>query len=145
MVYIGIDPGKTGALGVIGDGGVRLIKFDERAYIEELRSIEARRAVCCLEHVSAMPGNGAVSMFNFGCSFGWIQGVLQALGISFELIRPQKWKKEFGVTKDKNTSISVCRRLFPEASLLPTPRCKKADDNMAEALLMAEYARRKLG
>lgn len=84
-------------------------------------------------------------MFNFGQNFGFIQGVLSALGIPFELVRPQKWKKEFSITRDKNTSIAVCKRLFPGASLLRTERSKKEDDNLAEALLLAEYARRKFG
>lgn len=91
-----------------------------------------------------MPGQGVVSMFNFGKGFGWILGTLEAYSVSYELIRPQKWKKEFSVTSDKNTSIEVCKRLFPHVSLLPTERCKKDNDGMAEALLLAEYARRKM-
>ena len=83
-------------------------------------------------------------MFNFGMNFGWIQGVLQAYGIPYELIRPQKWKKEFSITGDKNSSIAVCKRLFPTVSLLPTEKCRKDNDGMAEALLLAEFARRKL-
>jgi hypothetical protein len=70
--------------------------------------------------------------------------LLQAYGIAYELIRPQKWKKEFSITGDKNSSIAVCKRLFPDVSLLRTERSRKDDDNLAEALLMAEYARRKL-
>ncbi|PWM20106.1 MAG: hypothetical protein DBX49_01255 [Clostridia bacterium] len=143
--YIGIDPGQSGALGIIAPDGIRLLKFDESAYIETLKPLEGTAAVCCLEHVGSMPKQGVTSTFNFGQNFGWIQGVLQALGIPFELVRPLKWKKEFSVTQDKNTSVAVCQRLFPEISLLPTPRCRKPDDNLAEALLMAEYARRKLG
>lgn len=145
MTYIGIDPGKSGALCILAPGRIRLLKFDESAYIEALKPLGGSEAVCCLEHVGAMPGQGVTSTFHFGQNFGWIQGILQAFGIPFELVRPQKWKKEFSVTQDKNTSVTVCRRLFPAASLLPTPRCRKPDDNMAEALLMAEYARRKLG
>lgn len=145
MTYLGIDPGRSGALGIISPSGICLLKFDERAYIGALKPLEGAEAVCCLEHVGAMPKQGVTSTFNFGQNFGWIQGVLQALGIPFELVRPLKWKREFSVTQDKNTSVAVCQRLFPEISLLPTPRCSKPDDNLAEALLMAEYARRKLG
>ena len=84
-------------------------------------------------------------MFNFGTNFGFIQGVLRAYKIPFELVRPQKWKKEFSITADKNSSIQVCKRLFPEVSLLRTEKCKKEDDNVAESVLLAEFARRKLG
>ena len=102
-------------------------------------------SICCLEHVGSMPGQGVTSMFHFGENFGFIQGVLRAYKIPFELVRPQKWKKEFSITGDKNSSIQVCKRLFPEVSLFRTSKCKKEDDGMAEFLLMAEFARRKLG
>lgn len=143
MVYIGIDPGRSGALAIIDDTGVYLFAFDEEKYIEALKKVPAR-AVCCLEHVHSMPKQGVTSSFNFGLNFGWIQGVLQALGIRYELVQPQKWKKEFSVTRDKNTSIEVCKKLFPDVSLKRTENCKKDDDGFAEALLMAEYARRRL-
>jgi len=89
-----------------------------------------------------MPGQGVTSMFKFGENFGFIRGLLHANKIPYELVTPKKWKKEFGVTSDKNTAIDVCRCLFPDVSLLRTERCTKAHDGMAEALLMAEYARR---
>lgn len=146
MTYIGIDPGKNGALAYITeDGAANVFKFDEGLYNYTLHQIAAQDpAVCCLEHVGAMPGQGVTSMFHFGENFGFIQGLLAAYGIKFELVRPQKWKKEFSITGDKNTSIAVCKRLFPDVSLLPSERCRKDHDGMAEALLMAEYARRRL-
>ena len=104
----------------------------------------AEGAMCCLEHVGARPGQGVTSMFSFGENFGFIQGLLTAYSIPFELVRPQKWKKEFSITADKNSSIEVCKRLFPDVSLLATPKCKKPSDGIAEALLMAEYAKRRL-
>ena len=90
-----------------------------------------------------MPGQGVVSMFNFGHNLGYIEGLLQAFDIPYQLVPPQTWKKEFCVTSDKNTSIEVCRKLFPHVSLLPTSRSRKPSDGMAEAMLMAEYARRR--
>ena len=86
-----------------------------------------------------MPGQGVTSMFHFGKSAGYIEGVLKALGISFELIPPQRWKKRFGLHSDKQESIDLCIQMFPDADLLPTPRCRKPSDGMAEALLIAAY------
>lgn len=97
-----------------------------------------------MEHVGVMPKNGSVSTFHFGENFGWLQGMLEAYEIPYELVRPQKWKKEFSVTADKNTSIEVCKRLFPGVNLIP-PDCRKEHDGMAESLLMALYAKRRLG
>ena len=126
---------------------MNVIPFDEVNYKLVLRSIVekyGKNVRCCIESVSAMPGQGVTSMFNFGKGFGWILGILDAYAVPYELVRPQKWKKEFSITSDKNTSIAVCKRLFPWVSLLPTERCRKDNDGMAEALLLAEYARRKL-
>ena len=148
MKYIGIDAGKKGALAIIDDHGiVGVTVFDEGKYADILGAVWNGKgeAICCLEHVGAMPGQGVTSMFSFGENFGFIQGLLKANGIPYELVRPQKWKKEFSITKDKNTSIEVCKRLFPNVSLLPTDRCRKDHDGLAEAILLAEYARRKLG
>lgn len=145
MIYIGIDPGKKGAMAVIFDGmdEVTLVPFDEREYTNVLRNLSGQPVKACLEHVTAMPKQGVTGMFNFGENFGYIKGLLEANEIPYELVRPQKWKKEFGIS-DKNASISVCKRLFPRVCLRRTERCRKDDDNMAEALLMAEYARRRL-
>ena len=147
MVYIGIDPGKGGALALIReDGRTEIYTYDPILYRNILSDFDPGNCIgdakCCVEHVGAMPGNGAVSMFHFGENFGFIQGLLTAFQIPYELVRPQKWKKEFSISSDKNQSIDVCKRLFPNADLRRTERCRKDDDGFAEALLMAEYCRR---
>lgn len=152
MIYIGIDPGKNGGIAVmhkISENGA--LWTSAYTYSEDTVLRVAKECAelgepikCVLEKVNAMPGQGVTSMFNFGMNFGFIQGVLSANEISYELVPPQKWKKEFSVTGDKNTSIQVAKRLFPTINLKATERCKKEHDGMAEALLMAEYARRRL-
>lgn len=147
MIYIGIDPGKSGALAYIRENGMaNVIPYNQDLYLFTLRTLanDDHNAVCCLEHVNAMPGQGVTSMFNFGLNFGWLQGVMAALKIPYELVRPQKWRKEFSITGGKNDSIAVAKRLFPGVSMLPSDRSRKDNDGMAEALLMAEYARRRL-
>ena len=144
MIYIGIDPGKDGALAMISDvGAASVVPYDPDVYKATLYvSREQARAV--LEQVGALPGHGATSMFSFGENFGYIKGLLEAYQIPYELVRPQRWKKAFGIS-GKNQSVEVCKRLFPGVSLRRTERCKKDHDGMAEALLMAEYARRNHG
>lgn len=147
-IYIGIDPGQSGAMAVVGDGFETAIPFGESAYLKTLVDWDAKRVMtgcklfAVVEHVGPMPKQGVSSTFKFGMNFGWIQGMLYAIGIPFELVRPQKWKKLFSCTSDKNTSIAVAQRLFPQVPLFATPRCRKPHDGMAEALLMAEYGRR---
>lgn len=146
MTYIGIDPGKKGALAIIHpDGVTSVFPFSEETYKKKLSLLRYEECFCILERVSAMPGQGVTSMFNFGKNFGYIQGLLEANNVPYELITPQKWKRSFGVTADKNSSVSVCRRLFPGQSLKRTERCRTDDDGIAEALLMAEYGRRVYG
>lgn len=152
MIYIGIDPGKSGALAVIHTlkdcTKVRTVTFDEDAYAEELRKVaqfielSGDEAFAVVEKVSAMPGQGCVSMFSFGQNFGFIQGLLKSLRIPFDLVRPQTWKSAMGCKSDKTTSIEVCKRLFPNVSLKRTEKCKVDDDGLAESLLLAEFGRR---
>ena len=145
--YIGIDPGKSGAMALIhADGYVEVIPFDAVQYSLTLARAcnELHPIICCVEKVGAMPGQGVVSMFNFGHNLGMIEGLLRAYGISYQMVPPQTWKKEFSLSSDKAKSIEVCQKLFPNVSLLATERSRKPNDGMAEALLMAEYARRKM-
>lgn len=146
--YIGIDPGKSGALAIItcwGNGKVDYIvqPFDATQYVKLLGE-HSVNVVVCVEKVNAMPGQGVTSMFNFGHNLGFIEGVLQANDIPYQLVPPQKWKKEFSLSSDKAKCIEVCQKLFPTVSLMATERSRKPNDGMAEALLMAEYARRNM-
>ena len=148
-LFIGIDPGKSGGIAVIEDRQARTMPYSDEELKKELDRVKlydlsVADAVCCLEKGGAMPGQGVTSMFNFGVSYGYIKGVLEAYRIPYQEIPPQRWKKEFGLNSDKAASVEVCRRLFPDVSLLATERCRKPHDGMAEALLLAEYARRKL-
>jgi crossover junction endodeoxyribonuclease RuvC len=157
-VFIGIDPGKDGCLAILGYRETPiLIPFSETEYANQLRRLDAAQrfvapsvsadkpkveVFCVVEHVNAMPGQGVTSCFSFGQNFGFILGLLTAFRIPYELVRPLKWKKEFSCTSDKNTSIEVAQRMFPGVDLRRTPKCQKPHDGIAEALLMAEYARR---
>lgn len=142
MTFIGCDPGKSGALAVISEDGVEVAPFDEVEYMRLLKKASEGECICCLERVGAMPKQGVTGTFNFGLNYGWIQGVLYALRIPVETVRPQEWKKKFGVTADKNTSIDVCKKLFPGVSLKKSDRSRTDNDGMAEALLLAMYAKR---
>lgn len=146
MICIGIDPGKKGGIAIISDGRIQAFPYSDSVLKGELAYTRStgEGAVCCLEQVHAMPKQGVTSMFNFGVSYGYIKGVLEANHIPYQEVTPSKWKKEFGLDGTKAKSIEVCKRLFPGVNLLPTERSRVDNDGMAEALLMAEYARRKL-
>lgn len=150
-INIGIDPGKSGGVSVIWDNGtVTSVPWEDEKFTEIMSDVKTYSAdeklpvSCCVEKVGAMPGQGVTSMFSFGKSLGFIEGVLQAYRIPYQLIPPQTWKKEFGLNSDKQKSIEVCKKLFPSVDLKRTDKCRTDSDGKAESLLMAEYARRKL-
>ena len=148
MIYIGVDPGKNGGIAVIDirpefvNPFVKAYCYSDEELISLCSDFKDFRVVCFLEQVHAMPKQGVSSTFKFGQNYGYIMGVLEAFDIAYELVPPQKWKREFSCTADKNTSIAVAQRLFPDIDLRATERCKKPHDGKAESLLMAEYARR---
>ena len=152
MLYVGVDPGKSGGYAIIAESetgqAVFAYPWDDTFFAMEMCAMMERKRegiIAAVEKVGAMPGQGVTSMFNFGKSAGYIEGVLTALGIPYQLVMPKRWKQEFTLNgKDKAASIATCKRLFPDVSLRATDRCRKDSDGMAEALLIAEFARRKM-
>lgn len=149
MIWIGCDPGARGAWAVISETEtgrfVKAYPWDDTFFVSDMQALShtGKNIVAAVEKVGARPGQGTVSMFNFGKSAGYIDGVLSALGIPYQLVPPTKWKKEFSlIGKDKKASIETCRKLFPDLNLLPTPQCRVPSDGLAEATLLALYAAR---
>ena len=103
-----------------------------------IRSAAPELAV--IEKVHSMPGQGVSSTFSFGTGYGQLQGLLAGLGIPFELVTPQAWKKVVlaGTAKDKDAAIAYCRRAFPEVPLI-MPRCRTPHDGIADALCLLQF------
>lgn len=148
MIYIGVDPGAKGGYAYIVGNEIRAFPWDDVFFVHDMRFLERQHEgiVAAVERVGAMHGQGVKSMFSFGRSAGYIEGVLTALGIPYQTVPPVKWKKEYSlIGKDKQASIITCRKLFPELDLKRTERCRTDSDGKAEAALLAEYARRHFG
>ena len=149
MIWVGIDPGKLGGYAYIIDGVVKAFPWENIFFARDMRvltSLYDDDIMVAVEKVSARPGQGVTSMFNFGKSAGYIEGVLTALEIPYQLVPPPAWKREFSlIGKDKQASIDTCRKLFPELDLRRTERCKKESDGLAESALLACYAMRHFG
>ena len=157
MIFIGIDPGLSGAIATIGPVAVRaqktpVIEGEKRQMnlpacsrlLEDAKNAGPTFAV--IEKVGAMPGQGVTSMFTFGKGYGSWLGLLAAHGIAFQEVHPNTWKKAMleSVGKDKGASINRAASLFPALSLVPDG-CRTPHDGMAEAVLLAEYGRRMYG
>lgn len=142
MIFVGIDPGVSGGIAIISDT-VTVYSYTSETLIKICKDFVSSNTsvIVAVEKVHSMPHQGVSSTFNFGMGYGRILGILEALNISYELVTPQAWKKYMGVTHDKKTSIRKAQFLYPDVCLLPTPRCRVPSDGMAEALLIAHYAK----
>lgn len=76
-------------------------------------------------------------MFNFGRSYGVVEGVLLAHDTVVRRVKPAAWKVSMGLMgKDKNASRAKAREYFPDQERFFKRVC---DDGRAEAVLLAVY------
>lgn len=148
--YIGIDPGQKGGIASIAPMAEDPLLFQmpktPRDVFLCLRNLHNNKSLAIIERSQPMPKQGVVSVFSYGVGYGVLIGCLEALDIPYVEIRPQAWKKEmlsgFNNKASKATSLRVCRRLFPTVNLIPDG-CRVMQDGLAEALLIAEFGRRR--
>lgn len=150
---LGIDPGYSGALACIhpvGSGGVVTTypmpivakELDEESLSKLITGINP--GIVVMEKVHAMPGNGVVSSFRFGQIYGQIITLIKMLRYRLELVAPQTWKAEVlrDTAKDKQAAIDYCTRAFSLDCMI-LPGCRKPSHDIADAICIAEYGRRK--
>ena len=141
MIFLGIDPGKSGSLVALSEDGriLSLVKGDETehdiAFWLRATAVVPGDCRATLERVNAMPGQGVSSTFKFGKSYGFLTGLLVALQIPFKEVGPVQWQNAMSCRTggDKNVSKAAAQRLWPD---------KKITHAIADALLIAEYGRR---
>ena len=152
-IAIGFDPGKTsGAMAVVyPDGRVEFVLHEAPlCYLGKLREVYNRainngyRVLVAVERLTPRPGklSSAKANFELGRCMGELETMLALLNVPYQQVTPQVWQKEFGISGDKQTHIDCVKRLFPGVSLKRSEKCVKDFDGYADALLMAEYARR---
>ena len=155
MLIIGIDPGIKGAICILKNGVVINV-FDmpimpigkknksqvngSQIYNEILKVIEnedKQDVKVVIEQVSAMPGQGVTSMFNFGQSYGVLKGIFSAMQIPMDFVSPVKWKKYFNlINTQKDSSRTKAIEFFPYIS---AKLSRKKDANKADAILIASF------
>ena len=153
MRIIGIDPGLSGGIAILDDLKIYDI-FDMPIMSEgkknknQLNSaqlvnilnkhvLKKENTFVIVEQVSAMPGQGVTSMFNFGQTFGAIKGVSAALTLPIFFVRPAKWKKYYElINSSKDSSRTRAIEMYPSFS---HQLAKKKDVNKSDAILIARY------
>lgn len=152
-LYIGIDPGASGAIATLDGNGqivaindmptvmVRVGKTD-RARISPsqltglLEQTQHDTVMVVLERVGGMTGQSASAAFTFGYGAGMIEGIISALRIPLTPVTPQAWKKSAGIAADKGAAREAAMRLWPGHAHM---FARKKDDGRAEAALMARH------
>ena len=155
MLIIGIDPGITGAICFFEDGEIKDVidmptmasgkknkkQINGSQIFNEIslrmQNYKSENINVVVEQVSAMPGQGVTSMFNFGQSFGILKGMCSAMQLPMYFVRPAKWKKYFNlINSEKDASRTRAIEIFPYFS---SNLSKKKDSNKADAILIASY------
>jgi crossover junction endodeoxyribonuclease RuvC len=155
MLIIGIDPGISGSICFFEDG--KIIDVVEMPTMTEgkknkkqvngsqifneisnrIKKLDKKDIKVIIEQVSAMPGQGVTSMFNFGQSFGILKGICSAMQLPMYFVRPAKWKKYFNlINSEKDASRTKAIEIFPYFSVHLS---KKKDSNKADAILIASF------
>ena len=102
-----------------------------------IKNIKKEHIKVIIEQVSAMPGQGVTSMFNFGQSFGILKGICSAMQLPMYFVRPTKWKKYFNlINSEKDASRTKAIEVFPYFS---SELSRKKDSNKADAILIASF------
>ena len=152
ITVIGIDPGKNGAMVAMKDDGsiqplimpIVANEYDIQTISEWLRSFmitDYKPLYICMEKVHAMPGQGTVSMFNFGFGYGLLHGIIGSLKLPLYLVAPQSWKKLILVdtSKDKDAAVAYVKRMYPNLDMMATPRSKRPHSGIADAVCIANW------
>ena len=155
MLIIGIDPGISGSICFFQDG--KIIDVVEMPTMTEgkknkkqvngsqifneilfrIKKLDKKDVKVIIEQVSAMPGQGVTSMFNFGQSFGILKGICSAMQLPMYFVRPAKWKKYFNlINSEKDASRTRAIEIFPYFS---GQLSRKKDSNKADAILIASF------
>ena len=155
MLIIGIDPGISGSISFFQDG--KIVDVVEMPTMTEgkknkkqvngsqifneisdkIKNLDKNDVKVVIEQVSAMPGQGVTSMFNFGQSFGILKGICSAMQLPMYFVRPAKWKKYFNlINSEKDASRTRAIEIFPYFS---SQLSRKKDSNKADAILIASF------
>lgn len=159
QIYVGIDPGQTGAIAILDDRGSLIDCLDlpvmgGEPLILELQSILTAHApaewtMVAIEEPFANQRASSISQLNQGILYGILLGALQSAGHPIERIKPQRWKSEMSVPmgskytpkEKKELARKRASDLWPESAHF-WAEAKRHD--RAEAALLAECLRRRV-
>lgn len=167
-VYIGIDVGLKGGIAVLKNGAISyrampiLNKFVDRVALAKiLQQFKKEDAHILFEKLHGLPNQKLSVIWSLARQVGTVETVLAMLKLPYTEVTPQAWQKEMyvGVTAQfkkvkkgdahkevrdtKKMALMASQKLFPSESFLATARSSVPHDGIVDAVLLAEYGRRK--
>lgn len=164
MMFIGVDSGVHGAIAVLSNkhlvgiwdaplddtNAYRLGRYNLFKTANLIRDIKKGAAgphgtvvEACIERINSMPGSGVHNAFLQGEGFMMWKAMFVAMGIFPMIVNSQAWRQAFFKPTEKDErkaqSIALARKLYPASKALIQ---LAKHDGRAEALLIAEFARR---
>lgn len=151
MIYIGIDPGCSGAIAAITGRGnlVDVTRFSEASVEGRIATIisefidrlETDDICITIERVHSMPKQGVSTTFTFGRAYGEAIGAAVLRGCPVQFVTPQRWQRDLSLLSQKGEAkIAHKRRMQQHASLRWSHRVLRDE---ADAMLLAEWSRLK--
>lgn len=147
MITIAIDPGKRGGIAYsLDDGESHSLPMPETPgdILETLRTIKVISGPsieCYMEECIKYAGKNQTGSTGivYGRNYGFLEGVIQTLGIKLYLVRPQVWQKalKLGTRNGKTPTVWKNKLKAQAQRLFPT---EKVTLKTADALLILEYA-----
>jgi|ERR1700744_372353 len=161
MIFIGVDPGLTGALSAIDHNGIVLGVYDlptRRVEIAGMHALVKRKidalalrkiimsavpsndkAILVIEDMQLLGGHAIQTMGSLAHTRGVIEAVAMLCGMDVRFVTPREWKASYGFGADKKIALRIARELYPGA---PIKLAKH--HNRAESLLISRWAFLKL-
>jgi len=156
MLFIGIDPGGSGGIAVLGPKKEIVALYKLPPTLLGIRTVAGRwngDAFVMLERIGGfmaakdetwdgsrkMNVAAAHTMFTMGRNFGWLESVLLCCRLHYELVMPSVWHRSVGIdprykgesrTNWKGRIAEHARKLFPGTDITLAT---------ADALLIALY------
>ena len=151
---LGIDPGLSGGLSIIDDQfnlidcipmptvfvDAKKRRIDPRPVFDFISLHQPELTV--VEMVGARPGQGVVSMFNFGDAFGVVRAVAECLCPDVRYARPQEWRGHQSLSGlSKEQIAEVAYEVFQAEAIYGKTRAGKraVRDGISDSLMIAKY------
>lgn len=156
--YVGIDIGLNGGIAIFyPDGHIEKAKMPVIGKVIDTPSlvsiINIPEAVVVFEDLGIIFGSSKKTAFSMGYQVGLLEGACTTLKLPYHKVKAKLWQKEMfqgvpeliksGKRDTKGMALVACQRIFPGYDLTFTERAKKPHDGLVDAILIAEYAKRK--